>query len=317
MASEAELHRHIFVRSADLVRRFPQVILGPGDDCAVVRSAPELSTSETGLLLTVDHLIEGRHFTTGTPVAQIAHKAMARSASDIAAMGGKPTWSLAAAILPQGMPESQANELFDACARIASEMGAPLVGGDLATSPPLTAGRPFPLTLSITMGGEPLSPRGPVLRSTARVGDDVFVTGRIGGSYESGRHMTFLPRVAEGLFLVSALGDDLHAMIDVSDGLGRDAGRVAEASGVRIEIDALLVPLNDGCADVLWAAAEGEDYELLFTTAPGALARVRPPAGLAPMIRIGRVVAGSGCVMTIQGDPRSPLDASGLGWDHT
>lgn len=302
MASESDLHRHIFARSADLARTFPHVLIGPGDDCAVVASSPTL-------LLTVDHVVEHRHFTSDLPIDLIARKAIARSASDIAAMAGSPAWSLAAAILPPDYPHADA--LFDACDRWARALNAPLVGGDVATGPPGS-----PLSLSITMGGSPNPHRGPVLRSTARPGDDVFITGRIGGSLPSGRHAAFSPRVAEAAYLAHALGHALHAMIDISDGLGRDAARVAAASGVRLEIDASLIPLHpERAGDPRAAVADGEDYELLFTAPAGSFHTLRPPASLAPFTRIGRVTQGQGCTLLIAGAP--PMDLSSAGWDHT
>ncbi len=286
--NESELLAHIYARSENGA---PGVRVGPGDDCAVVELAG------APVLLTVDQLIEGRHYDAGAPLGAIAHKALARSVSDVAAMGGRPRFALATAALPAGF--AGADDLFDHMHRAALALGCPLVGGDIAT----TIG---PATLTTTLVGEPHATRGPVLRSGARAGDGVYVTGRLGGSYASGRHLAFTPRVAEAAALCDALGDDLHAMIDLSDGLGRDAGRVATASGVRMEIDAALVPLHEGVADALTAAGDGEDYELLFT------ASAEPPAGIAT--RIGEVVAGSGAVMCLA--TGESVNISEIGWEH-
>lgn len=303
--TESDLLRHIYHRSADLRAHFPSVILGPGDDCAAVQPNPG------PLLLTVDQLVEGRHFTPDTPIDLIARKAIARSLSDIAAMAGTPAWALAAGVIPDGYPH--ADQLFDALHRWALHWRTPLVGGDIASAP-----RHSPLLLSITVGGTP-GPVGIKARSGAKPGDEVWVTGRFGGSLESGRHLTFEPRLAEAAWLSAALGDNLHALIDVSDGLGRDAARIAEASGVRIELVAESIPRHDDTnaapQDPMRSLADGEDYELCFTIAPGSFTALTPPAALAPFTRIGSVLPGTGCIAR---DSRGHQhDISTLGWDHT
>lgn len=305
---ESELHAHIQTRSADLTRAFPRVLLGPGDDCALVRSSGDL-------LLTVDQLIEGRHFVPGTPPDAIARKIIARSISDIAAMAGTPVWALATGAIPEGY--AHADELFDAMARWGRRWGAPLVGGDLASVPAGT-----PLMLTCTVGGEPHPARGAVLRSGARVGDGVYVTGQLGGSFEhedaaggvgrgGGRHLTFEPRLDEARTLAGVLGDRLHAMIDISDGLGRDAGRIAAASGVRIELDGASIPVHPG-SDLRGALSDGEDYELVFTVASGAHAAI--PALPCGVTRIGRVAPGHGCI--VAGVDGTMKDVAQMGWDH-
>jgi thiamine-monophosphate kinase len=165
-----------------------------------------------------------------------------------------------------------------------------------------------------------------VLRGGARPGDDVFVTGTIGGSFRQhadadfsfpggGKHLTFTPRTREATALADTLGESLHAMMDISDGLGLDAARLATRSNAAIELDANHIPLSPGQSDPLRAAAHGEDYELLFTAAPAAPV----PATIAgtPLTRIGRVIAhGTGqprCVL-IHNGTRTSADA--LGWEH-
>jgi thiamine-monophosphate kinase len=293
---ESDLHRNIFARSADLGATFPGIVIGPGDDCAVVRTS-----GGEELLLKVDQVVEGRHFTPETPVDLIARKAIARAVSDIAAMGGSPRWGMASGVLPPGYPHSD-----ELCARLAywgRFFGSPLVGGDIATGP--DGG---PLSLSVSVIGVPHARRGPVLRSGAHPGDELWITGRIGGSFSSGRHLTFAPRVGEGGLLCEALGADLHAMMDISDGLGRDAGRMAMASGTRIVIEGARVPLHPEARDVLAAAGDGEDYELLFCIAPGS------QVGSVEATRIGREEAGTGCVLALA-DGRV-LNAGEMGWEH-
>ena len=129
---ESELLAHIYDRSKALPGSFAEVVVGPGDDCAVLRSASGDLT-----LLSVDQLIEGPHFEPGTPTDRIAYKAFARSISDLAAMGGEPTAALAAAALPDSFQDADA--LFDAMHRVAADFACPLVGGDIArTTGPLS-----------------------------------------------------------------------------------------------------------------------------------------------------------------------------------
>jgi thiamine-monophosphate kinase len=154
-----------------------------------------------------------------------------------------------------------------------------------------------------------------VRRSGAIVGDAVYVTGTLGGSLAAdggGRHLSFVPRIDAALQLAKMLGTRLHAMIDLSDGLGRDAGHLAEQSGVQIEIETGDVPCTDGCA---WqqAFADGEDYELCFT----ASGEVPETIGDLPVSRVGRVVgrsADSPAVVARVGAER--VDVSHLGWEH-
>lgn len=305
---ESELLNHIYQRSRDLAARFPQVAVGPGDDCAAVRTPGEV-------LVTVDQLVEGRHFLRGAPVERIARKAIARSVSDIAAMGGTTQggWALATGAIPPHFDAADA--LFDAMARWARHWGVPLVGGDIATT-----GEGGVMVLTVTVVGTAHAVRGPVLRSGAKAGDWVYVTGRLGGSFGSGRHFSFEPRLAEAAWLCDTLGAGgwgLHAMIDVSDGLGRDAARIGVASGVKLEIEADLLPRHPGVSEWRRAVGDGEDYELLFTAAPQVeVPEVCPATGTA-VTRIGRVVEAAegeaGAVVLAEG---VTWDVSELGWDH-
>ncbi len=310
---ESDLLRHIYERSSDLRSRFPHVLVGPGDDTAVLAPHPARQ-----LLVTVDHLIEGRHYAppagSAASLDAIARKAVARSVSDIAAMGGSlDEWgaALATAALPHGFPQSDADTLFDRMQHWAAHWRCPLVGGDAASfGQGPSAG---PLTLTVTVLGVAHAARGPVLRSGAKPGDDVFVTGALGGSLPSGRHLAFEPRLREARELCDRLGTSLHAMLDISDGLGRDAARIALASGVSIELDARALPLHAGCD---WRAGlgDGEDYELLFAAPAGASV----PAAVAgtPVARIGSVNAQGAGLCSVLTPEGLRVDASEAGWDH-
>ncbi len=296
--NEGDLLRHIYARSRDLHGRLP-ILLGPGDDCAVL--APE-----GPVVVGVDQLVAGRHFDPDTtPVDLIARKAIARSVSDIGAMGARPFAALATGCLPSGFDD--ADELFDRMAHWASVFECPLVGGDIATSE-------GPLVLTVTTMGAPREPRAPVLRSQARQGDSVCVTGAFGASFESGHHLSFDPRLVEGQWLCEMLGDDLGAMIDVSDGLGLDASRIARASGLRMEIDSGSIPLHEGVTDWRRGAGDGEDYELCFTVRAGVEVPTLCTPTRVPITRIGEVMSGQGCAIRTAGG--ETIDASDMGWEH-
>lgn len=301
---ESDLLKHIYQRAGSQSARFPQVVVGPGDDCAVV--------SGDAMLLTVDQVIGGVHFLPppATSIDLIARKAIARSVSDIAAMGGsvRGGWGLATGCLPPGFADGR--ELTDALHRWAEHWGFPIVGGDIAAGPANA-----PLMLTVTIGGVPHRERGPVLRAGAKPGDLVWVTGRLGGSFSDargGRHLTFEPRLTEAAWLCNMLGTDLHAMMDLSDGLGRDAGRMAEASAAKFELRGEAIPMHAEAKGLMAAIGDGEDYELLFTAAGSRRLPAACPTGT-PLTCIGRVVGGNGCVLIADG---AEIDASALGFDH-
>ena len=277
--NESGLLKHIFNRTSGLSKLFPQVIAGPGHDCAVVKCGKET------LLLKVDQVISGRHFVPfpATPIKLIARKAVARAISDIAAAGGTPLCALASAAIPANFQKT--NTLFDWVHRAGIGFDCPVVGGDISK----TDG---PLSLSITVVGRPHAKRGPVLRSGARVGDNVYVTGKLGLSFDSGtgrgKHLSFMPRVSEARELCDRLGKHLHAMMDISDGLGVDAGRLAAMSDVSIALDAELIPRAKWVSDWRDAVGGGEDYELFFAAADGA--RVPRNVNGTMVTRVGRVV---------------------------
>ena len=300
--NESQLHTHIYARSAGLVAGGSnEIVVGPGDDAAVLRShSGELS------LLCVDQLVEGRHFTSETDINLVARKAIARSVSDIAAMGGEPSWAMAAGVLPNDY--KLADELFDALSRWAKHWGCPLIGGDIAIhNEPL-----HPLTLSITIGGTMDRDTNPILRSGAHPNDLLYITAPLGDSFNSNHHLNFEPRVAVGQW---AAKNKAHAMMDLSDGLGRDSGRIAKASNVCIEIDASKVPMNPGCKDWQQAVSEGEDYELLIALDP------KTPIDTSPTTLLGPIGVVRACQPNEK--PGSTIvaggvfhDAQHLGWDH-
>lgn len=233
------------------------VAVGIGDDTAVLRA------SDREWLATVDMLVEGVHFDLArcTP-HQVGRKAMGVNLSDIAAMAGQPTHALVAIGIPPGRPESLATELLGGIDAMARSFDVAIVGGD-------TNGSPSGVVVSVTLLGHPTG-RGPVLRSGARPGDVLFVTGRLGYSL-AGRHFDFRPRVNEGQLLHARY--DLHAMIDVSDGLAADVRHLAEESRCAVVVDERRIPfaepvISDGRSPLHHALADGEDFELLFGVPP-------------------------------------------------
>ena len=262
------------------------VDVGIGDDCAVVRQCGD---SATDLVLKSDCVIEGRHFAAGTDGRLVGRKAVGRVLSDIAAMGAAPRWFLADLVAPPETLVEYIDEVYAGMTELAAKYGFSLVGGDTAR------GKFF--ELHIFGVGE--IPRGTaVLRSGAKVGDGVFVTGKLGGSFKSGKHLNFEPRVREGAYLRGRA----NAMIDISDGLASELWHIAEESRVALEIDSALIPLTRD-ATVENALYDGEDFELLFT-APPAMTDV------AAFTRIGRVAAGGEAAALIDGKalPRGGFD---------
>ncbi|MBI5873036.1 MAG: thiamine-monophosphate kinase [Candidatus Omnitrophica bacterium] len=224
------------------------VIVPIGDDTAVVRGGKGKC-----LLYTADMLIEGVHFKKGEDPKKIGYKAMAVSVSDIAAMGGEPKYALVSVGLPQKNVDKTARGLYDGIRLCAKKFSIDVIGGD--------TNRSQKLVIDCFMAGVVEAKR-LVLRSTAKPGDFIFVSGPLGGSLE-GRHLSFEPRVKEARFLVENFR--VSSMIDLSDGLGTDLNRVAGASKTGALIFENKIPVSRGVKTIRAALFDGEDFELLFT----------------------------------------------------
>lgn len=279
-----------------------RVLLPPGDDMAMV-------ALEGGrVLVAADQVIAGRHFALGTPMALVGRKALARNVSDVAAMAAVPSCAVATLAMPAGMPDADVRDLEAGLRAAATEFRCPVVGGDIG----MHAAQDAPLVVSVAVLASP-GPSGRVVtRAGARPGDLLCVTGELGAGWlpdGGGRHLGFRPRVAEALELVAALGDRLHAMIDLSDGLATDAGHLAAAAGLRVRVEGSRLP----CAPAAtWrhAMCAGEDYELAFACAG------EPPATVAgtPVTVVGRFEAGgSGVQVSADG---ADHEVAGAGWEH-
>jgi thiamine-monophosphate kinase len=236
-------------------------IVGIGDDAAVL----EPSGAGRLLLFTTDMLVEGTHFdlATATPY-RIGWKALACSLSDIAAMGGLPRAAVVSLGAPGDLGVDFCRELYRGMDDLARRFDCGIAGGD-------TVGSRAGLIVSVAMLGEVERER-LALRSGARPGDGLWVTGRLGGSL-SGRHLAFVPRILEARFLVEHV--PVKAMMDLSDGLGSDLFRMAAASGAgfricgeRIPVDREAVGSADAEAALGKALYDGEDFELLAAIDP-------------------------------------------------
>jgi len=281
------------------------VPVGPGDDMAVV------TAGDKQVLLTTDQVLDGVHFALADHGPRAAgRKAMARNLSDVAAMAAVPVAAVAAVALPAGFAREDAEAIYDGLRDAGDAFDCPLVGGDVATG----SGA---LAITVTIAARP-GPAGCILRGGAKVGDALCVTGSLGGAWRGRRHLEFTPRVREALALAG--GWDLHAMIDLSDGLSVDLGHLCEASGVGADVVAASLPIHADAAsadDAISAALnDGEDYELLF-----ALPRderlekllAHPPFD-APVTRIGSVTAPVGLWLTGLDGRRRRLEPRG--WEH-
>jgi thiamine-monophosphate kinase len=307
----------------DAIRRVlsgagPEVRVGVGDDAAV------LAPTGGELVITTDALVEDVHFVRGPAGARdLGHKAITVNVSDIAAMGASPRAAVCALTLPPDVETGWVMELFGGMREACDEHALWLVGGDLS--------RGRDLSIVVTVTGE-VAPGRAVLRSGARPGDRVIVTGELGGS-AAGLRLTEMRAMpdAEQLALVrrhlrptARVGESgvlarhgVHAMMDVSDGLAIDLSRLATASGVGMHITLGDVPVARG-ATIDDALAGGEDYELVATIADGATIEaarleLKGSFGIA-LTEIGRVVEGAGLTAVDADGVERPLEATG--WDH-
>jgi len=296
-----------------LTRTLPgnqSVVTGSGDDCAVL----DLGIPDRLVLFKTDAVVEGVHFTSQTPPSQIGHKALARCLSDIAAMAGTPVAALITLGLPPKFDVQKLEMLYEGMNRLASSHDVAIVGGETTTNPER-------LLVSIALLGT-VSRGKAILRSGAKPGDAIFVSGELGGSL-AGRHLEFEPRLLEARWLAEHF--TIHSMIDLSDGLAGDLRHILKASHIGAELLSSAIPISrearvsakaesSAKPPLLAALTDGEDFELLFTV------RSRDAVGVLdgwkkqfPKVRlscIGKITAGEGiCLRDKQG--LRPLSAHG------
>jgi thiamine-monophosphate kinase len=228
------------------------VIAAAGDDCAVI----EFSSGRNCLVLKTDCIVEGVHFLSRADPADVGWKAMMRPLSDFAATSALPQFALITLIASKQTELAWVRKLYRGLCRAARQFDVSIVGGE-------TSSTPGPIVISISVAGFVERNRW-LSRRGGKVGDDLFVTGQLGGAVKQ-KHLRFIPRIAESRWLTKNFS--IHAMMDLSDGLGTDLPRLAKASKVGFKIEMENLPLTRGTS-IKDAISEGEDYELLFAVSP-------------------------------------------------
>ena len=311
--------------AAGLVSTGRSVVVGIGDDSAVLRPP----TGRLQLAAT-DMLVENVHFRLDfAKPLQIGWRSLAVNISDIAAMGGEPTYALVSIGLPRETTVEFVDELYSGMGKIAEEYSVDIVGGDTVSAPQMV--------INIALLGE-VEEENLLLRSGAKPGDALVVTGELGGS-EAGltilkhglridgtqKHLMPVPRAQEGRLL--AKSGYITAMIDVSDGLASEAHHICEASGVGAELYANSIPLSQSVPEVAAFAGRkphdlalygGEDFELLFTCQPDKVSSLAEDVFSVcgtPLTVIGRIVEASRSI-TIEDASGKIVSLKPGGYDH-
>jgi thiamine-monophosphate kinase len=253
------------------------VVNGPGDDCAVV----ETPGRGNFFVLKTDCVVAGVHFLPMANALHVGWKAMMRPLSDFAATSAVPQFALITLIAPKQTKIEWVELLYRGLCRAAKRFKVSIVGGEISSTP-------GPVVISVSVAGFVERDRC-VSRRGGKVGDDLFVTGRLGGAMKQ-KHLKFVPRIAESRWLTENFS--IHAMMDLSDGLGADLPRLARASRVGFTIDTANLPLARG-TKIDDAISEGEDYELLFAVSPRDRNRLerkwQKKFRKLPLTRIGRL----------------------------
>jgi thiamine-monophosphate kinase len=312
MATEDEI--------VDLIREMTgtdkDVLCGIGDDAAILQA-------QGNILATTDQLVEGVHFKREyTSLGQIGRKAVAVNVSDIAAMGGKPKYALVSLALPQTLSHNDIKDILKGIAKGAASYGIKIVGGDLS--------RAESIIVSLSLLGD--APASSLLRSAAREGDKIWVTGTLGDSAAGlealerkidapsliEKHLNPAPRLEEGQILRGLA----RSMMDISDGLGSDLNRLCRESGVGAGIYIDRLPLSEPLRNLAsslgqpatnFALYGGEDYELLFTAAPEASENILSTLSI-PVTAIGEIISAEEGIRLIHTNGKSePLK---WGFDH-
>ncbi len=296
---------------------------GLTDDAAVLSLPPDHE-----LVLKTDAIVAGTHFLPNDPVASVARKALRVNLSDLAAKGAKPIGYLLTCVWPRGTEETTIAEFAHGLRDDQREFGVSLFGGDTTTGT-------GPMMFSVTAFGS--VPKGRmILRSGAKAGQLLFVTGTIGDAalglrilrgertdltfedrlYLSLRYQIPLPRLA----FMGAAREHISAALDVSDGLVADAGHMASASGCRIEIDAASVPLSRAAAafggetaDIAALATAGDDYEVCFAADASSVPALKAAAEASgtEVTQIGRILSGTGAELIAANGKPIPLQRKG------
>ena len=291
----------ISVKEFELIQRLAanlprndSVVTGAGDDCAVL----DIGVPGRYVLFKTDAVVEGVHFTNETAPEKVGHKALGRCLSDVAAMGGTATAALITLALRPNFDVSFVDRIYAGINDLAKRYGVAIVGGETTTNPEH-------LLISVALLGT-VDRAHCIQRAGARAGDAIFVTGQLGGS-RAGKHLDFEPRLREGQWLATHI--DIHAMIDISDGLAGDLRHILRASGSGAELLSDSIPISreaklkarhesSAKPPLLAALTDGEDFELLFTVASSEAVTVldawKKQFPELPLTCIGRITEGHG-----------------------
>ena len=301
--------REAIRRLARWVPTRDDVKVGIGDDMAVIHQ----EGSAYDLLLTSDPVIEGTHFLRTAKAGRIGHKAIGRCLSDMAAMGGEPLWAVIDVVAPASMSVARIEDVYRGASKLAGKYGMAIVGGDMARGPALE--------LHVFAVAQ-VPKNSAVLRSGAKAGDWIYVTGALGGSI-AGKHLTFDPRLEEGLWLREV--GFANAMIDVSDGLASDLRQILERSGTGAVLYADRIPVSPAAkkkrgkkSPLDHALGDGEDFELLFTVSRDRQAVFESSWKenfSLPCACIGEIVSRRRG-MTLVGSDGRRIDWKGSGYEH-
>ncbi len=287
----------------------PRMLVGPGDDAAILRTS-----DGANLVATTDMLMDGVDFELARHEPErIGRKALAVNLSDLAAMAATPVAALVSLALPRRGGEALAKRLYEGMLPLAVELDCPIAGGD-------TNSWDGPLVISVTALGEVPAERR-WLRSGAQPGDAILVTGEFGGSILA-RQFAFTPRIREALSFAATT--TVHAAIDVSDGLSLDLSRLCEASGCGANVNLAAVPISadaqrlaeqpgDGATALEHALSDGEDFELILAVPPlaaGVLIAHQPSN--VRVTRIGEFVSQPGLFSKLPDGTTQPLSARGF-----
>lgn len=304
--------------SRQTASKSPSIVIGIGDDCAVLRIPHGNQT-----LVTTDFSLEGVHFRREWhPAEVVGHRCLTRGLSDIAAMGGNPTAAFLSLALPQDLPQLWVNQFLKGLFKLADRFYVSLAGGDTAQSPNGI------LADVIVVGSVPKGKA--IRRSGAQPGDRIYVTGALGGAAATlkllfdgkklrpadfPQHFYPMPRLEVGRFLREK--GLASAMIDLSDGLSTDLGHICDESGVGAKIQASSIPRSSigkpaRAVELGFALNGGDDYELLFIARPGK----RIPSKIAgvPITQIGEITREKRVLLVDQDSNSSRLRAQG--WEH-
>ena len=282
------------------------VLVGPGDDCAVLNIAGEK------VLITTDQVLDGVHLSLSQhgPFAA-GRKAAARGISDIAAMAGVPVAMIATIAAPTGLSQSDAEKIYHGLLSVANQFNCPLIGGDVAAWKQSSGN--LAITVSVIGKADGIEP---ILRSGANLGDAICITGKLGAAWKTNRHIEFTPRVREARILAKEF--HITAMIDISDGLAADLNHIVEESSVGAKIFAEDIPIHHDAFQsdnpLKSALYDGEDYELLFTLPAEQAERLIKDQPLTVGVsKIGTIVDRKGIEIIHDGVAE---DLPPTGWQH-